>query len=113
LEQFETDLNNGLKSSTSLLKKELKIIGEIDVFINNYLALSHTINSISSKSGLPLSKLQGGFKFMCDMTLGEYIRELRLQKAEVLIRTNDLTISQVYSIGFTSRGYFCKIFKKK
>ncbi|WP_419213111.1 helix-turn-helix transcriptional regulator [Maribacter sp. X9] len=114
LEQFELDLNNGLKSSTTLLKKELEMISEIGDFINNYPELPHTINSISSKSGLSPSKLQLGFKFMHDMTLGEYIREVRLKKSEVLIRTTDLNISQVvYSIGFTSRSYFCKIFKKK
>lgn len=114
LEQFELDLSNGLKSSTTLLKRELEMISEIGDFINNYPELPHTINSISSKSGLSPSKLQLGFKFMHDMTLGEYIREVRLEKSEVLIRTTDLNISQVvYSIGFTSRSYFCKIFKKK
>lgn len=114
LDQFELDLSNGLKSSTNLLKKELKMISEVGDFINNYPELPHTINSISTKSGLSPSKLQQGFKFMHDMTLGEYIREVRLKKSEMLIRTTDLNISQVvYSIGFTSRSYFCKIFKKK
>ena len=114
LEQFEIDIENGLKSSTTLLKKELEMINDVSDFINNYPEIQHTINSISGKSGLSPSKLQQGFKFMHDMTLGEYIREVRLNKAEVLIRTTDLNISQVvYSIGFTSRSYFCKIFKKK
>lgn len=48
------------------------------------------------------------------LTLGEYIRSFRLKKSEQLIRTTDLNISQVEdSIGFTSRSYFCKIFKKQ
>lgn len=114
LEQFEFDLNNDSRSSTTLLKKELEMISEIGDFINHYPETAHTISSISSKSGLSPSKLQLGFKFMYDMTLGEYIREVRLKKSEVLIRTTDLNISEVvYSIGFTSRSYFCKIFKKK
>ncbi|TLP70617.1 helix-turn-helix domain-containing protein [Maribacter sp. ACAM166] len=114
LEQFEFDLSNGLKSPTTLLKKELEMISELGDFIINYPELPHTINALSAKSGLSPSKLQLGFKFMHDMTLGEYIREVRLKKAELLIRTSDLNISQVvYSIGFTSRSYFCKIFKKK
>lgn len=114
LEQFEMDLNNDLKSYTTLLKKELEMISEIGDFINYYPEFPHTINSLSSKSGLSPSKLQLGFKFMHDMTLGEYIREVRLKKSEVLIRTTELNISEVvYSIGFTSRSYFCKIFKKK
>ena len=114
LAQFESDLNSGQGFSTTLLKKELEMISDIGDFIANYPELPHTISSISSKSALSPSKLQTGFKFMHDSTLGEYIREIRLKKAEVLIRTTDLNISQVvYSIGFTSRSYFCKIFKKK
>ena len=114
LEQFESDLNSGQGFSTTLLKKELEMISDVGDFIANYPELPHTISSISSKSALSPSKLQTGFKFMHDSTLGEFIREIRLKKAEVLIRTTDLNISQVvYSIGFTSRSYFCKIFKKK
>ncbi|MDC6389034.1 AraC family transcriptional regulator [Maribacter sp. PR1] len=114
IEQFKKDLEKGLKPATTLLKKELEMISEVTDYINNYPEAEHSINNISEKSGLSPSKLQLGFKFMHDATLGEYIRLVRLRKAEELIRTTDLNISQVvYSIGFTSRSYFCKIFKKK
>ena len=114
IEQFQEDLEKGLKPATTLLKKELEMISELTDYINNYPEVEHSINSISEKSGLSPSKLQLGFKFMHNATLGEYIRLVRLEKAEELIRTTDLNISQVvYSIGFTSRSYFCKIFKKK
>lgn len=114
LEQFKLDIEEGLSPSTTLLKKELETITEISDFIYNYPELPHSISSISSKSGLSPSKLQMGFKFMHSFTLGEYIRSVRLKKSEELIRRTDLNISQVvYSIGFTSRSYFCKIFKKQ
>jgi AraC-like DNA-binding protein len=114
IQQFQEDMEKGLKPATTLLKKELQMINELTDYINNYPEAEHSINSISEKSGLSPSKLQLGFKFMHDTTLGEYIRIVRLEKAEELIRTTDLNISQVvYSIGFTSRSYFCKIFKKK
>lgn len=114
LDQFKIDIQQGISPSTSLLKRELETISDISDFIRNYPEVPHSINSISSKSGLSPSKLQLGFKFMHAKTLGEYIRMVRLQKSEELIRTTDLNISQVvYSIGFTSRSYFCKIFKKK
>ena len=114
LEQFKLDLENGETLSTSLLKRELELIGEVGDFINNYPEVQHSVKSIISKSGLSASKLQAGFKFMHNMTLGEYIRLVRLDKAEQLLRTTDLNISEVvYTIGFTSRSYFCKIFKKK
>ncbi|WP_281541276.1 helix-turn-helix domain-containing protein [Maribacter aestuarii] len=114
LEQFKIDLENGEEPATTLLKRELEIVSEVADFIKNYPEVQHSIKSISSKSGLSASKLQSGFKFMHNVTLGEYIRLIRLEKAEHLLRTTDLNISEVvYSIGFTSRSYFCKIFKKK
>lgn len=114
IEQFQRDLEKGLRPATTLLKRELEMISEVTDYINNYPEADHSINAIASKSGLSPSKLQLGFKFMHDTTLGDYIRSVRLNKAEELIRNTDLNISQVvYSIGFTSRSYFCKIFKKK
>ncbi|MFS4469769.1 helix-turn-helix domain-containing protein [Maribacter sp. 2210JD10-5] len=114
LEQFKDDMENSTMPVTSLLKQELEMISEISDFIRNYPEVQHRIDTISSKSGLSPSKLQLGFKFMHNMTLGEFIRDVRLKKGEHLLRTTDLNISEVvYSIGFTSRSYFCKIFKKK
>jgi len=114
LEQFKKEIQQGTASSVTLLKKELEMISEISDFIQHYPEQSHSIRSLASKSGLSPSKLQLGFKFMHAKTLGEYIRTVRLKKSEELIRTTDLNISEVvYAIGFTSRSYFCKIFKKK
>jgi AraC family transcriptional regulator, transcriptional activator for feuABC-ybbA operon len=59
-------------------------------------------------------KLQEGFKMLHDRTVSDFIRNVRLEKAEELISHSDLNISEiVYSIGFTSRSYFAKIFKEK
>ena len=47
-------------------------------------------------------------------TVTEYIREVRIKKAEDLLKNTDMNISQVvYTIGLTSRSYFSKIFKEK
>ncbi|GAA0872142.1 hypothetical protein GCM10009117_12890 [Gangjinia marincola] len=51
---------------------------------------------------------------MHNRTVADYVRNVRLDKAEELMRTTDLNISEiVYSVGLTSRSYFCKIFKQK
>jgi AraC-like DNA-binding protein len=39
---------------------------------------------------------------------------VRVEKGEELIKTSDMNISQiVYSVGFSSRSYFSKIFRQK
>ena len=112
--QFKFELEFDKTQFTTLLKRELKEIFEIVDFIENYPEIQHSIRTLCEKSGLSAAKLQQGFRFMRDMTVGEFIRDTRLKKAELYLRTTDMNISEVvYAIGFTSRSYFCKIFKLK
>ncbi|NNE76794.1 MAG: helix-turn-helix transcriptional regulator [Pricia sp.] len=114
IQQHSDDLRNDKNKMGSLTGRELDAVNEISQFINNYPETQLCIAQLSRKSGLSPNKLQEGFKLMHGTTVTDYIREVRIQKAEQLIKTTDLNISEVvYSIGFTSRSYFSKIFKKK
>jgi AraC-like DNA-binding protein len=94
--------------------KEMQEIKELSDFIKSSPEEPFTIKALSKKSGLSPSKLQEGFKLIHDRTVNDYITHMRVLKAEILMRTSDLNISQiVYCIGFTSRSYFSKIFKEK
>lgn len=98
----------------SLLKDEIKIIRRYANKILEDPALSYSLDQISRDSGLSQAKLQEGFKFLFARTVTEYIRHTRLEAARDLMNTTELNISQiVYTIGFTSRSYFSKIFKEK
>jgi len=113
IELFYRSLNAN-NNTTSLTHDELQRIQDVSDFIKNYPELQHSIKSICSKSGLSPNKLQEGFKFMHGRTVSDYVRNVRLEKAEDLIKNTDLNISEVvYTIGLTSRSYFCKIFKNK
>lgn len=104
----------GVPLPTSLDKSELKIIRKLSVLILKRPEKDYSLEDLSLKSGLTQSKLQDGFKFLYNRTVTEYIRHVRLESARDLIRTTDLNISQiVYSIGFSSRSYFSKIFREK
>ncbi|MBP2831702.1 helix-turn-helix transcriptional regulator [Aquimarina sp. U1-2] len=113
IEQFLTDTK--MRSNGRVLfKRELKIITQLSDYIKDQPELRHSISNLSLRSGIPPKKLQNGFKLMHNKTVAEYIRNVRLEKAEVLLRTTDLNVSEVvYSIGLTSRSYFCKIFRDK
>lgn len=114
IDQFRKEKNNNASNPTSLTRKELKKIEELSDFIKDNFDLQHTIKNLCGRSGLSPAKLQEGFKFMHDRTVSDFIRNIRVERAEQLIKTTDLNISEiVYSIGFTSRSYFCKIFKNK
>ncbi len=113
IEQFHAEIENNSNTS-GLLKNELKAISQVSDYIKQHPEIQHSIKSLCLESGLSPAKLQEGFKFMFQRTVSDFVRNVRLEKAEKLIKTTELTISEVvYSVGLTSRSYFCKIFKKK
>ena len=104
----------GVPLPTSLLKSELKTVRKIGNAIVKHPAKDYSLEQISLNSGLTQAKLQDGFKFLYNRTVTEYIRHIRLESARDMLKITDLNISQiVYSIGFSSRSYFSKIFKEK
>lgn len=101
-------------ATTPLTERELKIVREVAKTIVSTPAHPYNLNDISRNFGLSQSKLQGGFKFLFNNTVTEFIRYTRLKEAKELMKTTDLNISEiVYSIGFTSRSYFSKIFREE
>ena len=105
---------NSKPLKVSLLKSELKKIRLLAKKIAKNSSKNYSLDEISQNSGLSQAKLQEGFKFLYARTVSEYIRHARLEEARDLMNNSNLNISQiVYSIGFTSRSYFSKIFKEK
>ena len=112
--QQHNRFQKGVPLPTSLIKSELIKIRQLGLAIIKNPAKDYSLENLSTESGLSQAKLQDGFKFLYTRTVTEYIRHIRLEAARNLITTTDLNISQiVYTIGFTSRSYFSKIFKEK
>ncbi|WP_299670266.1 AraC family transcriptional regulator [uncultured Polaribacter sp.] len=104
----------GVPLPTSLAKTELKTVRKFGNIILKNPEKDYSLEELSVDSGLTQAKLQDGFKFLYNRTVTEYIRHVRLESARDMIRNTDLNISQiVYSIGFSSRSYFSKIFREK
>ena len=105
---------SGEKLPEGLNRSDLKIIRKIGNAILSNPSKNYSLDQLSFKSGLTQAKLQEGFKFLYNRTVTEYIRHVRLESARDMLKNTDLNISQiVYSIGFSSRSYFSKIFKEK
>lgn len=114
IQQHTDDLLAATKDTNCLTLREMEEIKELSEAIKANPEEPFTIKSLSKKSGLSPNKLQEGFKMIHNRTVNDYITHMRVLKAEILIRTSDLNISEiVYCIGFTSRSYFSKIFKQK
>ena len=111
--QHDKEIQNKMPA-TSLLRRELKIVRDLAKLIVKNPAEDYSLESLSIQTGLSQAKLQEGFKLLYARTVTEYIRHTRLEAARDYIRSTDMNISQiVYTIGFSSRSYFSKIFKRK
>ncbi|MBM1104578.1 helix-turn-helix transcriptional regulator [Aurantibacter crassamenti] len=114
IQQHTEDMANAESNNGSLTKKEMEDVNELSELIRNYPEIQYSLKYLSKKSGLSPFKLQEGFKALHGRTVSDFVRNVRVEAAEKLIRTSDLNISEVvYTVGLTSRSYFSKIFKEK
>ncbi len=113
LEHFYKEIYE-TRIETPLNKTELLKIRKITEYIIDKPMLKHTIKHLCSKAILSPVKLQEGFRCIHGTTVSNYIRNVRVEKARDLLIYTDNNVSEVsYMVGFTSRSYFCKIFKEK
>ncbi|MFS4417329.1 helix-turn-helix domain-containing protein [Maribacter sp. 2307ULW6-5] len=114
IEQHKEDMERSKNQLGSLTRDEMARIKDISTFIKNYPEVAYSLKYLSGKTGLSPAKLQEGFKLLHNRTVSDFIRNVRVETAEHLIKTTDLNISEiVYTVGLTSRSYFSKIFKEK
>ncbi|MBP2830696.1 helix-turn-helix transcriptional regulator [Aquimarina sp. U1-2] len=114
IQHHQDDLNADTNSFGVLTKAELKKIQELGTSIKANADIQYSVDMLTNQTGIPAAKLQTGFKHLFGRTVTDYIKNIRLEIAEELIKTTDLNISEiVYSVGFSSRSYFSKIFREK
>ena len=114
IQNHEKVVKNNQRPKTKLLNRELKTVRNVAKMILKDVSKDYTLEKLSAQSGLSQAKLQEGFKVLYTRTVTEYIRHVRLEQARDYMNTTDMNISEiVYSIGFSSRSYFSKIFKNK
>ncbi|WP_299399610.1 AraC family transcriptional regulator [uncultured Gelidibacter sp.] len=106
--------NDCYAKNTGLRNFEIQQLEALTNTIKANPQQQYSIKALCKQTGLSVSKLQTGFKEMHNCTVAIFIRNIRLEKALDMLRNTDLNVSEiVYSVGLTSRSYFCRIFKKR
>ena len=113
IDRYDKD-TKGKYANAPIKQYELDKILAVSNFIQQNLTENLAVNNLVSISGLAASKLQAGFNYLFGTTVNGYVTQKRLEKAAELIELAEMNISQiVYYIGFSSRSYFSKIFKRR
>ena len=69
------------------------------------------VSELAKKIGLSRSQIHRKLKSVCNKSVSQFIREVRLEKAKVIIGDGKLTVSEIaYKVGFGSPSYFIKCF---
>jgi AraC-like DNA-binding protein len=72
-----------------------------------------SLEDIAKSVNISKSYLSSIFRREVRISLNDYLTKLRISKAKELMKTTNLTISQiVYKTGFSDPSYFTKVFKK-
>lgn len=105
---------NTIKSNSELKRSMLSYerLNPVFQYIENNYASEIKIENLASLTYLSTSHFSRLFKQATGKTATQYINEFRISKAEVLLKTTDLSVSDVAErVGFTSSSYFAKWLK--
>lgn len=73
----------------------------------------YDVEALAQDIGVSRSQLHRKMKEMTGISIGQFLRNLRMEQAARLLREGKIDVSQVaYSVGFTDANYFSTHFKK-
>lgn len=96
-------------------EKDVEFMNKLDQFILDNLDKSDlSVLQISQAMATGKTKLYTKVKELYGISLGERIRDLRLERAAYLLRNSDMQINEIaLEVGYETNSHFSKIFKRK
>jgi len=92
-----------------------KFLNKIQEIITEHLREEHlSVEMLGRELGMSRVHLYRKIKHLTGMTVSEFIREMRLNRAAGLLRESGMSIEEVaYETGFSNPSYFTKCFKDR
>ena len=109
VEVYHKYLKKGAKHKIPAWATELKTIIQDQIDTNLTLSLTGISNELNVN---PAYVSREFFKYFDNLSFGEYIRKLRVEKAITYIESSDYSFSEIaYLTGFSDQSHFARIFK--
>ena len=111
---FVNNVHN-IDSSSNFGSMEQEFVSTLNKIINNNIDNSKfSVESLASDLNISRIQLYRKMKAILGVNVSDYIQNIRLEKAKVLLQETHLTISEIaYATGFSSPNYFSTSFKAK
>ncbi|TXK85612.1 response regulator [Paenibacillus sp. N3.4] len=95
-------------------QKDKNVIFEISAYLEKNYHEDITLQDIANRFYLSREYISRKFKQEFEVNLSDYLGQIRMNKAKVLLRNPHLRISQVAEmVGYQDEKYFSKVFKKQ
>lgn len=93
---------------------ELARIREVPEEMEKNLMTPSTIDELSRKLGISNTKLQKGFRYIYGVSVYQYYKKMKLNRAMELIKSSDMSIREIaFHCGYASQGQFSTAFRKE
>lgn len=99
---------------TQFSDSDLRLLEEVTEAIEKHMIdTDFNVTTLQEVVGVGNKQLYRKVKAMTGMTPVEYIRELRMRKASMMLNEGKFSVSEVmYTVGFSNSSYFSKCFSK-
>lgn len=114
-ETYSSDLLTISTHKTGLNAIDQDFIQQLTTYVNeHYHRPDFQVRDLSEELNLSRSQLYRKVKALLGTSISDYIQNVRLQKAQKLLKDQNKTIADVaYEVGYTSPDYFSTVFKSK
>jgi len=114
LTEFLIHNNISKPSEVQITSQDEKMLEKVVACVEKFMSDPDLrINKVSNHTGFSHPYLYRKIKSLTGQTANEFIRTVRLQRAEQLLRTKRFTVAEVMKeTGFSNHSYFSKSFRK-
>ena len=97
-----------------LSKQDITCIRQARTILDENFDKHITIPQLARQAGINEAKLKEGFRELFGNSIHTCILQLRLQKAQELLLTTDMSVTDItYVIGYSHVTHFTSLFKKE
>ncbi|MDO4753556.1 MAG: AraC family transcriptional regulator [Bacillota bacterium] len=90
---------------------DCKMLESVASYIGDHYADALSIEMLSRIACMGMTKFKRCFKSYYDCTVSEYIRQVRIDRAEHLLAYTELSVGEVAkAVGYTASGHFAALF---
>ena len=108
-----TELLTNSSHPSLAISSSPNFIQSVTEYINEHYADLGSVNTLCGQFYVSREHLSREFSKYLGLSPKEYITHVRIHHAKILLKSTDLSLSEIsYQIGYSDQSYFTKIFKR-